>query len=73
MGLPDKGYTESDLARARRSGKIVGWLQGGAAVVIGGMILNVVGWVPTVLVVGGLAYVAYRLLLKPRPSEPRAE
>lgn len=71
MELPDKVYSDSDIARARRQGKAVGWVQGGVAVIVGGMVLNLLGWVPTVLVVGGLAYLAYRLLRPaPRPPEP---
>jgi hypothetical protein len=31
---------------------------------VGGWVLSLVGWIPTVLVAGGLGYVAYRLLTR---------
>jgi hypothetical protein len=65
MGLPEKRYTENDVQRARTKGKVVGWLQGGTAVVIGAMVLNVVGWIPALAIVGVVAWVAYKLLSKP--------
>lgn len=65
MGLPDKIYTERDIQRARTSSKVIGWLQGGAAVLIGGMMLNIVGWIPALVIVGVVGYVAYKVLSKP--------
>ena len=65
MGLPEKTYTQHDLERARTHGKVIGWLQGGTVVVIGGMVLNVVGWIPALAIVGVVAYVAYKVLSKP--------
>ena len=65
MGLPDKIYTERDIQRARTSSKVIGWLQGGAAVLIGGMVLNIVGWFPALAIVGVVGYVAYKVLSKP--------
>ena len=69
MDLPEKVYTATDISRARRNGKLVGWFQGAAVVVVGGMVLSLLGWVPTVIVVGGLGYVGYRLLRPQRPPE----
>jgi len=65
MGLPEKIYTEHDVQRAATKGKIIGWLQGGTVVVIGGMVLNVVGWIPALAIVGLIGYVAYKVLSKP--------
>lgn len=65
MGLPEKYYTDSDLKRAETKGKVIGWLQGGSVVVIGGMVLNVVGWIPALAIVGVIGYVAYKVLSKP--------
>ena len=64
MNLPAEIYTEKDIARARQNAKAMGWLQGGAVVFVGGWVLSLVGWIPTVLVAGGLGYVAYRLLTR---------
>lgn len=63
MNLPVR-YTEQDVARAKKSGRFVGWIQGGAVVLAGGMVLNLIGWIPTVLVVGGVAYLGYRMLTR---------
>lgn len=65
MGLPDKIYTKRDIQRARTSSKVIGWLQGGAAVLIGGMMLNIIGWIPALVIVGVVGYVAYKVLSKP--------
>lgn len=68
MTLPEKIYTERDITRARRKGKAIGWIQGGGVVIVGGMILNFLGWIPTVLVLVVVAYGVYRLLSK-KPSK----
>ncbi len=68
MTLPEKIYTERDISRARRKGKAIGWLQGGGVVIAGGMILNFLGWIPTVLVIVVVAYGVFRLLSK-KPSK----
>lgn len=62
MTLPTKIYTEKDVERARSRGKLVGWLQGAGLVIVAGMVLNLLGWIPTVVVVGAVGYLAYRLL-----------
>jgi len=40
----------------------VGWAQGAGAVVVLGLVFSVVGWIPTILVVGGVAYLLYKAL-----------
>ena len=55
MNLP-----ENDVARARRRGQRVGWVQGGAVMVAGALVLNVLGWIPAVLTVGAIGYGGYR-------------
>ena len=62
MNLPAKIYTEKDLARAKQTSKLIGWAQGAGVVIGGGIVLNLLGWIPTLLVVGGVGYVGYRLL-----------
>ena len=64
MGLPEKIHTDRDLERAETKGRVIGWLQGGIVVLVGGMILNVVGWIPTMVIVGVVGYVAYKMLSK---------
>lgn len=62
MNLPAKIYTETELARAKKTSKVIGWFQGAGAVVGGAIVLNLLGWIPTVLVIGGVGYVGYKLL-----------
>jgi len=61
MNLPVK-YTEQDIEKAKRNSRYLGWVQGGGAVILGGMVLNLLGWIPTLLVVGGVGYLGYKIL-----------
>ncbi len=69
MNLPAKIYTENDLARARGKGKVVGWIQGAGAVILVGVVLNMLGWIPTIAVAGGVGYLAYKLLSRSSKEE----
>lgn len=62
MSLPAKIYTEKEVQRARRTSKVVGWIQGGGAVILAGIVFNMLGWIPTLAVAGGVGYVGYRIL-----------
>ncbi len=73
MNLPVKQYTETDVARARRTGRIIGWFQAGAVVIVGGVILNLLGWVPTVLALGAMGWVAYKLMSRPSKKDGEAD
>jgi hypothetical protein len=66
--LPEKIYTERDISRARKKGKAIGWIQGGGVVIAGGLVLNLLGWIPTILVMVVVAYGLFRLLSK-KPSK----
>ena len=55
-------YTDRDITRARRRGKAVGWLQGGTAVLLFGIGYNLIGWIPTLLVLGLVGFVVYKLV-----------
>ena len=61
MNLPEKIYTAKDVTRARRRGQLVGWLQGGAVMVAGAIVLNILGWIPAVLAVGAIGYGGYNV------------
>lgn len=69
MNLPTKIYTEKEVERAKRSSKIVGWIQGAGVVLGGAIVWNMLGWIPTVLVVGAVGYVGYKLLSR-SPDKP---
>lgn len=60
--LPAKIYSKSDLETARTKGQVMGWVQGAGAVLAVGVVLKLLGWIPTLLVVGAVVYVLYRLL-----------
>lgn len=55
-------YTDRDLTRARRRGKMVGWLQGGVAVLLFGIGYSLIGWIPTILILGLVAFAVYKLV-----------
>lgn len=65
MKLPERVYSDLDLARARKKGKVIGWVQGGLVVVGAAFVWHLVGWIPTVIVIGGVAYLGYKLLARP--------
>ena len=62
MALPTRQYSEKELARIRTRSKAVGWIQGGATVFLGGLLLRMIGWIPAVLLVVVVGYVVYKLL-----------
>ena len=61
MNLPEKVYTAKDVVSARHRGQLVGWLQGGAVVIAGAIVLNLLGWIPAVLTVGAVGYGGYKV------------
>ena len=69
MNLPVKHYTETDIQSARQKGKVVGWFQAGAVVVVGGIVLNFLSWVPTVLVLGGVTWAGYKWMTRPSKED----
>lgn len=62
MSLPQKIYTEKEVARAKNTAQVVGWAQGAGAVVLAAVAWQLLGWIPVVLVLGAVAWVLYRLL-----------
>ncbi len=65
MTLPEKLYTQREIEKARNRGKVIGWVQGAGVVFVAGLVLNALGWIPTLLVLAAAAYVVYKLLSKP--------
>ena len=59
-------YTKSDLEKARTKGQLVGWVQGGPVVLAGALLLSVVGWIPTLLVLGAGGFLLYKLTSSPK-------
>ena len=69
MDLPERIYSERDVENARTKGQMVGWFQGGAVVVAGLFLLNFVGWIPGLLVVGVVGYFIYKWLTKTKSGK----
>jgi hypothetical protein len=59
--VPDKTYTHLDVQNARTKGQLIGWLQGGAVVFAGLFVLKLVGWLPTLLVLGLAGFLAFKV------------
>jgi len=67
--LPEKIYTEQDLARAKTQANVVGWAQG-AGVVLGGAILwNLLGWIPLALGLGAAGWLLYKMVSRPKGDD----
>ena len=60
-------YSKSDLETARTKGQMVGWAQGAGSLIAVGLVLKLLGWIPAILVFGGVGNVIYRLFDKPAP------
>jgi len=66
--LPDL-YTKKDVDNARTKGELVGWIKGGAVGVTGMLLLGVIGWIPTVAVIGVGGFVVYKLFSGPSKGD----
>jgi hypothetical protein len=64
IDLPDL-YTKKEVDRARTKGEVIGFIKGGVAGVAGVMLLGVIGWIPTIAVLGVGGFVAYKLFSGP--------
>jgi hypothetical protein len=60
MNLPVKHYTETDVTRAHQKGKMIGWIQGGAVVVGGTIVLKLLGSIFPVLALGAVGFAGYK-------------
>lgn len=65
--LPVK-YTRTDLENARTKGQIVGWVQAGAVVLGGVLLLKAIGWLPVIVVVAAAAFIGYKVLSRKKGS-----
>ncbi len=67
--LPEKTYSEKELTRAKTTGRVVGWLQGGAVVLGGSILWNLMGWIPVVIGVVVVIWVLLKLMSRPKNQE----
>lgn len=56
--------TKKELETAKAKGQIIGFAQGVGAMILLGVALKFMWWIPVLLVGGGLAYVGYKLLFR---------
>ena len=60
-------YTKDDLEMARTKGQMVGWVQGAGGLIVVGLVLKLLGWIPALLLFAGVGYLVYKLFSKPAP------
>jgi len=70
MTVPQKIYTDKEVTRAKNTAQVVGFAQGVGAVIVAGLALKMLGWIPVLLVLGGVAWVLYRFLFGGKEKEP---
>ena len=68
IDLPDL-YTKKDVDKARTKGELVGWIKGGVVGVVGMLLLGVIGWIPTLAVIGVGGFVVYKVFSGPKTSD----
>jgi uncharacterized membrane protein len=66
-------YTDRDLAKAKRNAKVVGFIQGGFAVFLVGLVLQFMSWMPFVLGAGVVGYLGYKLLTRGKKGDGEEE
>lgn len=62
-------YTQREIEKARRRHRWLGRVEGVAGVIAFGAVMNLVGWIPSLLVVAIVGYVLWRLLSKKTPGD----
>ena len=68
IDLPDL-YTKKDVDKARTKGELLGWIKGGVVGVVGMLLLGVIGWIPTLAVIGVGGFVVYKVFSGPKKSD----
>ena len=67
-GTELKLYSKEELALARTKGQMVGWAQGAGSLIVLGLVLKLVGWIPALLLFAVVGWLLYKLLGKPGAS-----
>lgn len=60
-------YTKADVEKARDSGQLVGWVQGAGSLIVLGIVLKLLGWIPAIVVFAAIGFLVYKLFDKPAP------
>ena len=61
--------TKKELETAKANGQLIGFAQGAGAMLLVGVALKFIGWIPILLVGGAVAYVGYKLLFRRKDKE----
>lgn len=54
-------YSRRDVEKAKRRGQMAGWMQGAGVVLAGVLLLKFLGWIPVLLLVAGVGFLAIKL------------
>ncbi len=71
--LPEKTYTKKDLTRATVISRVIGWLQGGAVVLGGAILLRFLGWIPVIIGVVVVGWALMKLLSRSKNQKDENE
>jgi len=63
--LPVK-YTRTDLENAKTKGQLIGWVQAGAVVLGGVLLLKAIGLIPVLVLVGVAGFIGYKVVTRKR-------
>lgn len=56
--------TERQLETARTKGQVIGFAQGAGVMLLVGIVLKFLGWIPFIVVGGAVFYIGYKLLTR---------
>ena len=71
--LPERTYTEKQLTRVKATSRVIGWLQGGAVVLAGAILLRFLGWIPVIIGVVVVGWVLTKLLSRSKNQKEDEE
>ncbi len=57
-------HTAQELERAKSKGQMIGWAQGAVVTFVGLLLLNLIGWIPTLLILVLVGLLGFKLLTK---------
>jgi len=57
-------YSQREIDKTRKRQRLLGRAEGVGAVIVAGAVFNMVGWIPTILVIAVVGYGLFKLLSK---------
>ena len=63
-GTELKLHSKEELELARTKGQLIGWAQGAGSLIVLGLVLKLVGWIPALLIFAVVGWLLYRLFGK---------